>query len=254
MTEELGYVQAGLQIIGTGLQYEQQRIGFELEQQLATLTAEQEAHRREFLGTQQEFRREEFGRREAETREQFAFAKGELGREGALLELQETGSRIRTALEQNQLRTASQEAGKKARLIASGLVFEGGRLGRSAAYRAGVSTSLSMIAPIEDQLAVSRRLGAISEEQFQVGRERLTAQGELLQNQFTRNIERITAEREFSEAQFTFETEQSEMRQEALEAQAAAAQQQQDANFVEGLVNIGSGAASGVVDAVGGLL
>lgn len=243
----LGIASAGLGILGAGMSYEQQRIGFQLQMDLAALSSQEEALRLSFtegqIARERDYRLDNIGFQEKSARTQYNYQTSDIEAQQKLLAINRLQERTQQALEQNDLRTASIMAGRKARLLTEDLKYNSAAQGRSAFTRAGIATALSFAAPIEDRLVVAKQLGVLSEERFAEQKSRLESQKSYLEEQYNTTLERLQSERQFvraqAEATTDFERQRSSYRQAELQYRQRAAQQQRDADPIAGLLGIG---------------
>ncbi len=299
----IGYLATAFSLASASSQAEQQRLGFDLETSLLSLSSEEESARRSYLGVERSFALEELGyskgdiigyedvvtsttnevttkdkqkylltggydpagflfgekpssetsttygrkpiyatedkkgRIQTELESKFAAATGSLGGQEQMAELQIIESRISKGLEQNDLRAVVAETTKRTRLQVASLATQQGALGKSAALRGSMTSVLTATMQMSDKLAVSKKLGAIGEEQYGLVQEQFARTRTQLDEAFDLSMDRLESQRRQAGAKFGFEFERSQMREKAIAERQQTAEEQKEAGGLRGALS-----------------
>jgi hypothetical protein len=222
LSRVLGGIGAGLSIVATLTNIEDQRRQLEIERQLTNLSNEELEFVQQNLVDSARAGYADFALSREDLQQKYGFGNQQLAAQGDLLRLGELQANTQLAFEGKQLGTALQLTSERARIESANLGFARSALGKSAFFRAGTTVALAGTAQAQDQLIIARNLGVLSQEQFAIGRRQISEQQTFFDEQYALNTEKLSRAEEDFIRQYGYEFGRTEFARRRLETQASA--------------------------------
>jgi hypothetical protein len=220
LSSVLGGIGAGLSIVATLANIDDQRRQLRLERDLNALSQEELAFTQDYLVESARAGYADFALSKEDLQQKYEFGNRQLAAQGDLLRLGELQANTQLAFEGKQLGTALQLTSERARIESANLGFARSALGKSAFFRAGTSVALAGTAQAQDQLIIARNLGVLSQEQFAIGRRQISDQQTFFDEQYALNTEKISKAEEDFIRQYEYEYGRTEFQRRELERRA----------------------------------